>query len=637
LTYKAKLDNREYKFHEFHIAFNSKTILRFIWIADVQNTIVNTKLDWEKIDEQNHYIEFFHLTDSAKFHLKEVVPNDFHKLAYETFKESGYMGAVQELKSYENTVETKGTEAQKNQFYQTMMVYQSFLGDHKAALNYNDKVIKPKAENVDANYFDGYESHNAAQYIVKKVENERVVIFNEAHYSGQQRAFMRDILRRLYEKGFKHLALETLDAKDKTINQRGYPLRIKSGFYSDEPTFGQMLREAKAVGFQVWDYEDTLDCKPPTNYFDFREQQQAENLKTIMDKLPNEKLLIWVGHGHIYESTPQMDFKMMASYFKKKTGINPYTIEQTTFSETANETTDPAIWKVAMKKWQFKKPIVVTKKDSVFVFPPMQGIVDMQVFFPKTEYPNHYPNWMGNSDTHFYEINIEKALYRDRLLKIFIKKEYDREIESAIPVMNIPLSKIGIFKLYLKPDKYVAVVRDGGNWEYLYKEFEIQPDFQTEIDQLSTDELRKAYLLAIFNDDQKVRKDLEDVAKFGQESKEFQERGQAMMRMDSINSVKIEKYLAQYPYPSKSIYGEIPVYTPWTVIHHSSSLDMKQRYFPQLYKVWKNKDIKDNSFYLYLNRAYRFKFQKAFKRESGVSNLDEINQLIKELGFIIKE
>ena len=54
------------------------------------------------------------------------------------------------------------------------------------------------------------------------------------------------------------------------------------------------------------------------------------------------------------------------------------------------------------------------------------------------------------------------------------KKEYEKEVEGAIPVMNIPLSRIGNFKLFLKPYKYVAVVRDWSNWEYFYKEFEIK-------------------------------------------------------------------------------------------------------------------------------------------------------------------
>ncbi|NJN34969.1 MAG: hypothetical protein HC817_12655 [Saprospiraceae bacterium] len=57
---------------------------------------------------------------------------------------------------------------------------------------------------------------------------------------------------------------------------------------------------------------------------------------------------------------------------------------------------------------------------------------------------------------------------------IFLADEYQKEIDRAVPVMNIPLSRTGNFRLFLKPQKYIAVVRDRVNWEYFYKEFEIK-------------------------------------------------------------------------------------------------------------------------------------------------------------------
>ena len=472
VTYKVQLDKKIYKFHEFHVLFNKNTALRFVWIADIDRTIKGTKLDWEKIDERNHYLEFFHLTDSAKFHLKEIVPNNPYQLAQDAFKEYGYLGAVNALLDFENTVETKGTEVQKSQYLQALMTFQSFMGDNKAALVSHDKVMNFKFNLVNDTYFEGSEAHDAAQYILQKAENQQVVMFNEAHSCGQQRAFMRDILRGLYEKGFRHFALEALNAAD-SINERGYPLRLKSGIYTNEPTFGQMLREAQSLGFQLWGYENDLTC-PGTDCANFREARQAENLKKILDKDPNAKIVVWAGHGHIYEND-EVGWKKMAFRFKKLTGIDPLTIEQTQMRALSTLDKSPSTWRTAFKKWQFKKPIIVTAKDTVFVAPALVGKVDMQVFFPPTEYTNDYPHWMGNSETSSYDLNIQQDHFKDKLLMIFIKKEYDSVVDKAVPVMNIPLSKIGIFKLFLKPDKYVAVVRDASNWEYLYKEFEIQP------------------------------------------------------------------------------------------------------------------------------------------------------------------
>lgn len=470
LTYKVLCNNRLFKFHEFHVPFNSKLILRLIWIADIERTVKNTKLDWEKIDEQNHHLELFSLNDSAQFRLKEIVPENPFMLAFNAFKEKGYLGAVDELQSYENTVEQKGNAQQKNNFYQAMMTYQSFMGNHKAALIYNDKAMLPQSKVIPDNYFEGSEAQDAAQYIIQKSENQQVVMFNEAHSSGQQRAFMREILRGLYDKGFRHLALEALNVD--SINERGYPLRIKNGIYTNEPTFGQMLREAKTIGFQLYGYENDLTCLEK-DCRNFREARQTENLKKILDKDPNAKIIVWAGHGHIYENN-DTSWQKMAFRFKKITGIDPLTIEQTVLREYSTEANSPGTWKAALKKWQFKNPIIVTAMDTVFVVPSMVGKVDIQVFFPRTEYPHDYPNWMGNSTTTFYDLDIDKEHFKDKLLKIFLKKEYEKEVEGAIPVMNIPLSRIGIFKLFLKPEKYIAVIRDTGNWEYFIKEFEIK-------------------------------------------------------------------------------------------------------------------------------------------------------------------
>ena len=474
LNYKALINKRHYKFHEFHVPFNTDFTLRLIWIADIQKTLTNVKQSkfyWEKIDEQNHHLELFSLNDSAKHELREVIPNNFYKIADDAFKERGYLGVVRELETYEKVINEKGTPAQKSGFYQSLMTYQSFLGDNKGSLKSMDIAIPRKSKAVDDNYFEGSEAHDAAAYILKEIENQQIVMFNEAHNCGQNRAFMREILRGCYEKGFRYLALEALNSWD-SINERGYPLRIKSGVYTNEPTFGQMLREAKSVGFQLHGYENDLTCMEK-DCRNFREARQTENLKKILDKDPKAKILVWAGHGHIYENDDST-WQKMAYRFRKLTGINPLTIEQTQLRETSSEENDPGIWKAALHKWQFKKPIVVTAKDTVFVAPSMVGKVDMHVFFPRTDYSNDYPHWMGNSDTHFYELTLEKDYFKEKLLKIFIKKEYDKEVENAVPVMNIPLSRIGTFKLFLKPDSYVAVIRDAYNWEFLYKEFDVK-------------------------------------------------------------------------------------------------------------------------------------------------------------------
>jgi hypothetical protein len=468
LKYNANLEGVEYKFHEFHVPFNERLTLRLIWIANVKNSnennLKNTKIEWRKVDEQNHYLELFSLNDSAKFRLKEIVPENPFKIAEEAFKETGYLGAVDALLDYEKTVETKGMPQQKSMYYQALMTYNSFLGDHKKSLACMDKAFGGKSPMVSDSVFMESKAVDAATYIVQHIDNQRVVMFNEAHNCGQHRAFLREILRGCYEKGFRYLSLEDLNKTD-SINERGYPLRGESGFYNLEPTFSQALREAKNLGFKLIGHDD---------YSEQREEGQAMNIYNILRNDPNAKIIVWAGHAHIHEQVLGKDKPRMASLFKKLSNIDPLTIETTQMREHSKVEFESGYYRAALKKWDREKPFVVLHQDSVFVTPNMKGIVDMQVFFPKTDYRNDYPNWMGNSENTSYDLNIDKEHFKGKLLKIFLKNEYQKEVERAIPVMNIPLNRIGDFTLFLKLEKYVAVIRDNSNWEFFYKEFEVK-------------------------------------------------------------------------------------------------------------------------------------------------------------------
>lgn len=452
----------DYKIHEFHVAYDKKRILRLIWIADIRKTVAMQ--GWEKIDDQNHYLELFTLNDSAKFRLQEVVPDNPFKIAADAFKETGYPGAVNSLIGFEPTVEKKGTPVQKGMYYQALMTYYSFLGDHKKSLVYMDKAFGAKPPIVSDSIFMDYKAVDAADYILQKTGNQRIVMFNEAHNCGQHRAFLRDILRGLYHKGFRYLTLEDLSQAD-SINARGYPLRGQNGFYNLEPTFSQALREAKSLGFTLLGHDDETEQ---------REERQAENIYKTLKNDPSAKVVVWAGHAHIYEQPVGKDKPRMAYFFKKLSNIDPFTVETTVLREHSKEEFESGYYRAALQKVGLKKPFVMVQQDSVFVTPNLKGVVDAQIFFPRTDYSNDYPDWMGNSTTDFYELTLDKEHFKDKLLKIFRVEEYSKEIENAVPVMNIPLSRIGVFKLFLEPDKYIAVIRDTGNWEYFYKEFEIK-------------------------------------------------------------------------------------------------------------------------------------------------------------------
>ncbi|MBC3784187.1 hypothetical protein [Spirosoma utsteinense] len=100
------------------------------------------------------------------------------------------------------------------------------------------------------------------------------------------RAFTTSPLKDLYQGGFRYLGAETLNSRDSTLNQRRYPL-IRSGYYTREPQYGNLIREALQLGYQLVAYE-------ARNKDEFasgknREIAQAHRIEAILKKTRQPK------------------------------------------------------------------------------------------------------------------------------------------------------------------------------------------------------------------------------------------------------------------------------------------------------------------------------------------------------------
>ena len=149
------------------------------------------------------------------------------------------------------------------------------------------------------------------------IENNRVIMLNEMHINPHSRAFVISWLEKCYENGYRYLAAETLSEQDSLLNERRTPLLRTTGFYSDEPVFGDLLRIALNMGYTLVPYES----------YDFnkREEGQADNLiNNILGNDPEAKFLLLGGMGHI---TDRNGWNTMGRYFKEKSGIDPFTMD----------------------------------------------------------------------------------------------------------------------------------------------------------------------------------------------------------------------------------------------------------------------------------------------------------------------
>ncbi len=194
-------------------------------------------------------------------------------------------------------------------YKQALATYYSFCGQHeKAEKEFSLKAVQPKKLKA------------LKRKEIQDIGREnQFVLFNEAHHIPRHRYIVGSLLKDYYDLGFRYLGLEAL-FKDSLV-QRGY-LNYSDGVYTREPVMGNLIREAKQMGYHVFRYEGT-------NSGQEREKDQVRGIKeNVLDINPDAKAIILAGYSHINENCDEQH-KWMACLLREELGINPYTINQT--------------------------------------------------------------------------------------------------------------------------------------------------------------------------------------------------------------------------------------------------------------------------------------------------------------------
>jgi hypothetical protein len=249
----------------------------------------------------------------------------------------------------------------------------SWIGRYQKSLEcFNSQYYsrrKQPAQLVDA---DRFESCDAVAAILELADKYRVVMINEAHHVPLHRAFTLQLLEGLYRKGFRYFAAETLMVGDGALQSRGYPT-LKTGGYTAEPVYADLIRTALSLGYKVTPYECEDSPSPPSDNpvpaMNFREQGQARNLKErILDKDPNAKIIVHAGFSHIYKKPQIKEFgelRWMALAFQDLTGVEPLSIDQTEMSEVNKPENENADYRFAVDKGLVKdRPVVLRDKEK---------------------------------------------------------------------------------------------------------------------------------------------------------------------------------------------------------------------------------------------------------------------------------
>jgi len=195
--------------------------------------------------------------------------------------------------------------------------YEKYLNQLESRFKPNDTISKMIKENFSTD-------QNVIETITNEAKKHKIVMINENHFYPNHRLLVSDLLVNLKEIGYNYLALEALDVKqDSLLNLKNTYPTLKTGFYTSEQNYSNLIRKAKELGFEFVAYENFSSNKD-------REIGQAENIYNKTFKInPNSKVLVLAGIDHILEKQTREGKKWMATIFKEKYNIDPLTISQT--------------------------------------------------------------------------------------------------------------------------------------------------------------------------------------------------------------------------------------------------------------------------------------------------------------------
>lgn len=340
------------------------------------------------------------------------------------------------------------------------------IGEYKQALAFSDFFQDPFFSFVDSldNYSNAadYKPLSAHDFIIEKAADHQILIINEDHNQPRHRLFAKELLKDLFEQGFKYLAIEAL-GDDSTVNKDKVIPRAES-LYLFDPQFSNFLKEALAVGFNLVSYEASKSELPNREYY------QALHIKEkTLDKDKAAKLLIYCGFDHGCE----INFKdtlnrMMGAWLKILTHIDPVTFDQITMTEHSSrdyEHTSYSFFK-EMKSSIFKK----NNSDSTYI--PFDGRVgyDYYIYHPRTVYFHGRPNWLLSKGVEEYYVNVSN--YKLKFPILISAYRNNEDPSNSIPIDIFELSSEKERKpLLLKSGSYKIILKDSSGKQEMIETF----------------------------------------------------------------------------------------------------------------------------------------------------------------------
>jgi hypothetical protein len=291
-------------------------------------------------------------------------------------------------------------------------------GDEAAA----GLVIQSMAEPSDdaarqSSTTNGYTAIDAVAYIAGRASGHRLVILNEDHAAPRHRDFARQLLKVLRKRGFTHFAAEAFERDPEAFRRshEGGPPTFASGYYVRDPSFGRLIREAKALGFALVTYEPFEPVNGPVPDVAFeahvhRERSAAKNLQArVFAGNPRAKLFVYVGFSHLIEEEVQRTLgpgkaKWMAAELKSLTGLDPLTVDQVSLTPGLDARWDDPDYRVVAPLLSGAAPKVVLKNGARAGLGFYGDKVDISVAHPRLKDAQGRSGWVLSGTGHSHVI-----------------------------------------------------------------------------------------------------------------------------------------------------------------------------------------------------------------------------------------
>ncbi len=271
-----------------------------------------------------------------------------------------------------------------------------------------------------ATFFDEHHAVPSQERILKRAAEHQVLLINEGHHLPNHRVFTASLLLELWNLGYRRIGFEAIIDDLATMHQEGYPT-YGLGTYTEEPQFGELIREALTIGYKIFGY-DSDDL-----YDEDREIYQAKTIASVITDNPDEKTIIHCGFGHLYENPNN---RLMGYQLGQLTNLDPLTVNQYHYSERYSTLYEHQVYTDLVTD---ESVVFMSNAGEDFGRPNGDSInEDLLVFHPRTKYKDSRPTWLEDDDRSLTKIELPDSDIDCPCLVMAINA--DESMDRAVPI-----------------------------------------------------------------------------------------------------------------------------------------------------------------------------------------------------------